>query len=557
MNKDKIIKDILLEYSALSKTGGIDKLDHDLLVTAIENCGYASYFSIPKLVNEIQSKKLSGGLSQDDIDLLNKIIGKGSSQQARVLFDDDDLRDMDLNDPRNQPSTSFPKDRGQSELTYNELVQIGKENGGLKILHAPSSLRIATVKGGRRLANINTTHGIKLGTGKTFGQLMLFLKLAKSEPNMITLGVESAAPGLTGEVIAVNHINAWFKKNNPDEEPFRLHFWDQNERVPTGVEVDNAVHIVGKNKADIALKNQNSETFWISFKGAEFDPRRFVQRVDRVDFPQYSGMLGLDDSFTDGKVKAAWDSIKTTFINGIKKNYTVPPLLINPKKTTFDERGVVININGKSALETVGKIPDFYTRLTSDFRKMFNDFVTEPTPGKKYLYYMGDKFEGHLDFLDGSEATRIIAGKTIYGRDFDIKGKAPFGQNNCSILMHSHANVEMKVINPEDMEGMSSRDPKDMGSINWVKANSSNAQNERHLLINTTEGGHVWFNPNLPLPKDAADPILKYRPTLSCRSGTDEAAVLRFGNDDYMFIKFRVVVWPLAKVGSSSVDLKK
>ena len=556
MNKDKIIKDILLEYSVLSKTGGIDKLDHDLLVTAIENCGYASYFSIPKLVNEIESKKEPMRLTNDDITLINQIIGKGSSQQSRVLFDDDDLKKLDVSDPRNQPPTLFPKDRGQSELPYNELVKIGKENGGLKILHSPSSLRIATVKGGRRLSNINTTNGIKDGS-KTFGQLMLFLKLVKNEKDMITLGIESAAPGLTGEVIAVNHINDWFKKNNPEEEPFRLHFWDQNERVPTGVEVDDAVHIVGKNKADIALRNQNSEVFWISFKGAEFDPRSFVQRVDRVDFPQYSGMLGLDDSFTDGKVKVAWDSIKMTFLNGIKKNYPVPPLLINPKKTTFDEKKVVVTINGKSALETIGQNAEFYTRLTSDFRKMFHDFVTTPSSGKKYLYYMGDKFEGHLDFLDGSEATRIIAGKTIYGRDFDIKGKAPFGQNNCSILMHSHATVEMKVVNPEDMESMPSRDPKDIGSINWVKANSSNATNERHLLINTTEGGHVWFNPNLPLPKDAVDPILKYRPTLSCRSGTDEAAVLKFGNDEYMFMKFRVVVWPLAKVGSSSVDLKK
>lgn len=556
MNKDKIIKDILLEYSVLSKTGGIDKLDHDLLVTAIENCGYASYFSIPKLVNEIESKKENPGLSNDDIALINQIIGKGSAQQSRVLFDDNDLKTLDLDDPRNKPATLFPKDRGQAELTYNELIQIGKDNGGLKILHSPSSLRIATVKGGRRLSNINTTHGIKDGS-KTFGQLMLFLKLAKEHKNMITLGIESAAPGLTGEVIAVNHINDWFKKNNPEQQPFRLHFWDKTERVPTGVEVDDAVHIVGKNKADIALRNQNSEVFWISFKGAEFDPRQFVQRVDRVDFPQYSGMLGLDDSFTDGKVKAAWDSIKMTFLNGIKKNYTVPPLLINPRKTTFDENKVVINLNGKSALETIGPNAEFYTRLTSDFRKMFYDFVTTPSSGKKYLYYMGDKFEGHLDFLDGSEATRIIAGKTIYGRDFDIKGKAPFGQNNCSILMHSHATVEMKVIHPEDMETMPSRDPKDIGSINWVKANASNATSESHLLISTTEGGQLWFNPNLPLPKDAADPILKYRPTLSCRSGTDEAAVLKFGNDEYMFMKFRVVVWPLAKVGSSSVNLKK
>ena len=102
MNKDKIIKDILLEYSALSKTGGIDKLDHDLLVTAIENCGYVSYFSIPKLVNEIESNKTAIGLSDGDIEIINKIIGRGKPEQSRVFFDDDDLRKLDLSNPRNQ-----------------------------------------------------------------------------------------------------------------------------------------------------------------------------------------------------------------------------------------------------------------------------------------------------------------------------------------------------------------------------------------------------------------------------------------------------------------------
>lgn len=558
MNKDKIIKDILLEYSTISKTGGIDKLDHDLLVTAIENCGYVSYFSIPKLVNEIEKKENQIGLSDDDISLINQIIGRGKPEQARVFFDDDDLRKLDLSNPKNQPPTLFPKDRGQdASLTMSDVIKIGKEEGGLKILHSNSSLRIATNKG-TRVSNINTTSGIKTDTGIIFGQLMLFLKLVKEHPDLFTLGVVSKSPGKVKEEIAVDHINSWFKENNPEKTPMRLHFWDQNERVATGVEVDDAVRInEGRAaKADIALRNQQTDVFWISFKGAEFNPKVQVQKVSRVDFPQYSGMLGLDDAFTDGKIKSVWDSIKMSFLDGIKRHYPVPPLTINPKKTTFDENRMVININGKSALETLGRGTDFYIRITSDFRKSFYDFVNEPSSGKKYLYYMGgSKFSGHLDFLDGSQATRIIAGKTIYGPDFDIKGKTPFSKNNCSVLMHTTTNVEMNIINPEDM---ASRDPSTMGSVNWIKANSPNAANERHLLIKTTEGGHVWFNPNLPLPKNAKDPILSYRPTLYCKGGyTDEAAQLKIGNDDYLFILFRLVVLPLAKVDSSSVDLKK
>ena len=558
MNKDKIIKDILLEYSVLSKTGGIDKLDHDLLVTAIENCGYASYFSIPKLVNEIETKKTAIGLSDSDIEIINKIIGRGKPEQARVFFEDDDLRKLDLLNLKNQPTTIFPKDRGQdASLTMSDVVKIGKEEGGLKVLHSNSSLRIATNKG-TRVSNINTTSGIKTDTGILFGQLMLFFKLVKEHPDLFTLGVVSKSPGKEKEEIAVTHMNVWFKENNPEKTPMRLHFWDQNERVATGVEVDSAIRLnQGKDaKADIALRNQETDVFWISFKGAEFNPDVKVQSVSRVDFPQYSGMLGLDKSFTDGKVKMAWDGIKVSFIEGIKRHYPVPPLTINPKTTTFDEQNKAITINGKSVLETLGQGTKFYIAVTSDFRNAFYKFVTKPSTGKKYLYYMGgSKFLGHLDFLDGTKATRIIAGKTIYGPEFDIDGKAPFSKNNCCILMHTTTNVEMSVINPEDM---TARDPSKMGSVNWIKSNSPNASNERHLLIKTTEGGHVWFNPNMPLPKNAKDPIFAYRPTLYGKSGTtDQAASLTIGNDDYLFLNFSLVTLPLAKVDATSIDLKK
>ena len=157
--------------------------------------------------------------------------------------------------------------------------------------------------------------------------------------------------------------------------------------------------------------------------------------------------------------------------------------------------------------------------------------------------------------MDGTKATRIIAGKTIYGHEFDIDGKAPFSKNNCCILMHTTTDVEMSVINPEDM---TARDPSKMGSVNWIKSNSPNASNERHLLIKTTEGGHVWFNPNMPLPKNAKDPIFAYRPTLYGKSGTtDQAASLTIRNDDYLFLNFSLVTLPLAKVDATSIDLKK
>ena len=132
-----------------------------------------------KLVNEIESKTPSNGLSEEDITLINKIIGRGKPEQARVFFDDDDLRKLDLSNARNQPPTLFPKDRKQdASLTMSDVVKIGKEEGGLKVLHSNSSLRIATNKG-TRVSNINTTHGIKTDTGIAFGQLMLFFKLIK------------------------------------------------------------------------------------------------------------------------------------------------------------------------------------------------------------------------------------------------------------------------------------------------------------------------------------------------------------------------------------------
>jgi hypothetical protein len=87
-------------------------------------------------------------------------------------------------------------------------------------------------------------------------------------------------------------------------------------------------------------------------------------------------------------------------ISGIIKNYPTR-IEINPKTTTFDEKGNLVNFNGASAIETLKDKGEMYNLFIGAFKKSFYRFVTDTTTKRKYLYLMNN-FDGYLDFLAGS-----------------------------------------------------------------------------------------------------------------------------------------------------------
>jgi len=537
MNKAKIINDILLEYSLLVEDGGISKVDPDKLLTAIEKCGYSEHFS-PTVIQTIIEADVKIGsskhLTDDDIKSFNTMVGP---LRRAGDFNDEDLKQVDLSLTYNKPSERFPGDvHVPNGLTYDEMVELisnpekRKEYGipeNTELTFTNSNTKLRLKFGPKLVSMINVPLGLKIGT-PGWRSVLLYLQLYKSLGELLKSKTIKAS-GIEQEKIKADQLNEWFKENNPEKVIFDLNVWDKGEHVNTGVKVDSAIHLqLGTSeKADIAMLERGREVFWISFKGGDFKEGMTSSELSNVDFPQYGGFSGLDQIYKSDKV---WLSIKGKMISGIIKNYPTR-IEVNPKTTTFDEKGNLINFNGVSAIETLKDKGEMYNLLIGAFKKSFYRFVTDTTTKRKYLYLMNN-FDGYLDFLAGSPKTKEIAGKSIYGTDFTLDKSTPFSRQNCSILMQSRTPLIMSRIPTKSKKNI-------------------------QLLIKTGEGGHVLFNPNLPLPKNAQDPFTKYKPVMYFRSGTNEQLTTDYNGDGYMFMRARIVIIPASKIAPKAIDLTR
>jgi hypothetical protein len=537
MNKAKIINDILLEYSLLVEDGGISKVDTDKLLTAIENCGYSQYFSPTTVQNIVEANAKIGSskhLTDDEIKSFNDMIGP-----LRRLgnFNDDDLRKIDLSLDYNKPAERFPEDiHMPGGLTYDEMVALitdpekRKEHGipedlDLSFTNCPTRLRLKF--GPKLVSRINLPNGLKLGT-PGWKSALLYLQLYRSLGDLVRSKTVKAS-GKEQEKIKADQLNEWFAENNPDKIVFDLHVWDKGEHVNTRVQVDSAKHLnLGiDHKADIGMLRGDREVFWISFKGGDFKEGLTASEIANIDFPQYSGFSGLDEIYDNDKT---WLGIKSKVMNGIIKQ-NPNRIEINPKTTTFDEKGRVVNFNGVPAVEALRNNREMYMLLIGAFKKGFYRLVNDKTTRRKYLYLMND-FDGYVDFLDGSPKTKEIAGKAIYGTEFSLDRSTPFSSKNCNILMQARTPLILSRIPTKSKKNV-------------------------QLLIRTDENGHVLFNPNLPLPKNAQDPFEKYKPTMYFRSGTNEQLTTKFNGDGYMFMKARIVIVPAAKIDRGAINLTR
>jgi hypothetical protein len=134
-----------------------------------------------------------------------------------------------------------------------------------------------------------------------------------------------------------------------------------------------------------------------------------------------------------------------------------------------------------------------------------------------------------MDFLDGTDITKEIAGKAIYGVDFKMDKSTPFGSENVNVLMQSSTPI---TVSPTE-----------------------NTNGELSILIQTNERGHVLFNPNLPLPKNMADPILQYRPVFHPSYLENEVHSETIGDTAYLFLGLRIFIRPDGKVPKNSINL--
>ncbi len=267
--------------------------------------------------------------------------------------------------------------------------------------------------------------------------------------------------------------------------------------------------------------------FGYHFKSANYLDAKDKTKLAPPGFETYGGSTELRDKYSDNIVLMG--IIKKLLAGMIAKlgptnvlDVSSPAVTFksienvkSPILNTIDKKPISKLVSDNQMKQLIQRAPAVETLITSKEYKGF----------KKKIYFVnsGD-FSVAVDFLDGTRETRELAGKAIYGLDFEIddsgKQMVKFGRENVNILMKSKTPITIE--------------PFQKGK-------------EAAILISTDARGHVLFNPNLPLPKDMDDPILAYKPVLNAQNYPNEIETIVIGKTVHLFLGTRVIVLPHAK----------
>lgn len=546
MNREKIINSILLEYSLLSPDGGANQVDVNLLLHVIESLGYQDHFSfdtlsesaeiINKMVPHLPEASAKKGkapkrLSNEEVRIIFDLLG---GDTTRRNFTEEELQSIDMNTVDLPTEFSTANEPIGQPPAYN--VMVAKLNSlppekKFKITYSETKLRIVG-DDGKSLAVINVPKGFTIYDTRTgamtmnFKQLLLWAKFYKEHKSKITIQ-EAVDPNEKTKISAAS-LKEYFDKNNPDKISFSLFVKNVSKVFNANVKVDGAEYISGVKKADIALTEANKPNFWISFKAADYFSAENSQVLAKVGLRHYGMVNALSNQLSSNPT---WTALENKLLTGLKKNIKG----IDLDKTTiedFDQKtGRLISIN-KIPLEKYGFTEEQLQNLVSA-NKAIERMVTSPEIKKKVLYF-SRPFSGYLEFLDASSTPEMkeIAGKSIYGIDFKIDGSAPFGPENCSVVMFSGTQLMME------------------------KHVTDTPQPS--LLIRTDAKGNVYPNPYLPLPEGEGDPILRYLPTFEIvTKSINDRHSFYIGNEQHLFLNCRIIITAKAKVAKDAVDLSK
>ncbi len=531
MNKDKIISSVLLEYSLLAENAGIGgPIDSDLLMTVIEKLGYQSYFSNGKLLESltINEAPTPEYMSDEDVELFTDFAG------PRTTLSPEELKKVDLSKIKNKIPNVFPAPEHTGiEVPVSTLDDMVEKHvaGGNKILvtKAPTKLRIylPTQSGGPGLpvtVIILPKDGVKIGD-RTFYRLLMLIDFYKKHRNDIE-GASREAAGLGPQNMQVEQLNTYFKQNNPTKVPFHLFIKDGPHTVDCGVSVDGASVISGSGKADFSMSNKSAEVFWVSFKSANYLDAKDKTKLAPPGFENYAGSSELRNRYSNNPVlkgiikKLLAGMIAkagTNVLDVSSSNITFKSIenVKNPILNTIDKKPISKLVSDDNIKQLIQRAVAVEKLVNSDEYKGYQ---------KKIYFVNNDQFSVAVDFLDGTRETRELAGKAIYGLDFEIddsgRQKVKFGRENVNILMKSRTPITVEP---------------------FVKGK------EAAILISTDARGHVLFNPNLPLPKDMDDPILAYKPVLNAQHFPNEIETIVIGKTVHLFLGTRIFVLPHAR----------
>lgn len=403
-------------------------------------------------------------------------------------------------------------------VNYIGLEKILKKEGKLVITFS------GTVKKIRTESDIRITgwSSAKSISSTDFKRAIMVYQFYINNIDKIEL-VPIEARGIGYELMQVQNLNDWFKKNKI-KVPLRLYISDElNEFRDTGVSVNEAQKIENVGKADLVLKENSTEKFWISYKhGNYWSDESSAKSLAAVPFQQYGSIKNLHTKL--GSEKGKWAEIIGKFLDKTTENL--------PEYTTV-RPGYSVAVNNITKKVRCTDPNVIFSQTELDLllanAKSVNT-IMENNPGlNKEIHFAPRGFSVWMDMLDGTDESKQIAGMTIYGLDFKLNSKN-YGPENvqCLIQTNEMLNVEFHKNQEGDPDG---------------------------IKISTDKRGHILFNPNLPAPKNAEDPILQYRPVLLARFTEEENFSYTRKGKVILLLGCRILVMPYGKISGKSIAL--
>lgn len=403
-------------------------------------------------------------------------------------------------------------------VNYIGLESILKKEGKLVITYAGTVKKIRTVSN-IRIAEWSTAKSI---SSTDFKRAIMAYQFYTNNTDKVEL-IAKAARGLGYEQMQVQNLNNWFVKNEI-KVPMRLYISDElSEFRDTGVSVNGAEKLKGTGKADLALTANSVAKFWISYKhGNYWSEEGSAKTLSAVPFQQYGSIKTLHSKL--GSEKGKWAEIISNFLSKITEKLPSPTTIRAGYTLDIDAKNRKVRTNDSNVLFSQEEL-DLINANASSIQTVFKN-----NPGlDKEMYFLPRGFSVWMDMLDGTEESKQIAGMTIYGLDFKLNS-TNYGPENVQCLIQTNQVLDVEYHTDQENEP------------NGIK-------------ISTDKRGHILFNPNLPAPKNAEDPILQYRPVLYARFTEEENFSYTKKGKVILLLGCRILVMPYGKLSGTSIAL--
>lgn len=545
MNRDKLIERMLRDVSFLLPCGGaflnFHNEEHLMLMEDVLLDNYnIDRKTVNQIIGELQSQKTPPQtLSSDDISILRQL---GLEITNDVEFQKINLEDF------NPYNVVFDTGGGQrvfqpKKINYRTIEDSVKKQQKCYITVSKTFNKLRS-EDNIRMVQWGKSRGIDHGF---YDQILAIFKLYKNNSEKIILSTKTP-PGVNYEFSRAEEINKVLKQS---AIPFKL-FVEKNGVIKNmEVYVKKADKILGVGKADIALKGDSGEVFWISYKHGDFFGN--TGEISKyIPFQQYGSLQGLYDKSIKSpseEMDINSDDVKNEelkkvinhFIDHvIKKANLVQHAMLNVEEVTSTPKEDIYEIhfkNGKTQMIKMGHpLFDIFDDLEI-YRKLVK--FLDKGVGNLYFYPQGTK-EYYFDFLESKildeKIMKNIAGKSIYGTDFYV-GNTKFGRENINILLQTSRTLEVK------------QHKVDQGTeIEEIDG----------IVIKTDEKGHVLFNPNLPNEdiNKTLKSIEQYTPVLYCRFTRKEVFRWLDEKGRNMILGGRFIILPKGKKATRAEEIK-